>query len=100
MNLKKQVDIFNATITRKAVIRYLTLIMDFSGSSLKADIRPNRAIVMKDKISVSALKSSAQRIVLMTMLAATDFHKRVRRVESSFKDIYDGHIQGRCKATL
>ena len=53
MQLKKQVDIFNASITRKAVIRYLTIVMDFSAASLKQDLRPNRAIVMKDKISVS-----------------------------------------------
>ena len=56
MNLKKQVDIFNASITRKAVIRYLTIVMDFSDACLKADLRPNRAIVMKDKISVSVSK--------------------------------------------
>ena len=55
MNLKRQVDIFNASITRKAVIRYLTIVMDFSEACLKADLRPNRAIVLKDKISVSAI---------------------------------------------
>ena len=53
MNLKRQVDKFNASITRKAVIRYLTIVMDFSAACLKSDLRPNRAIVMKDKISVS-----------------------------------------------
>ena len=33
--LKNQVDIFNATITRKAVIRYLTIVLDFSAGCLK-----------------------------------------------------------------
>ena len=48
MNMKKQIDTFNLSITRKAVIRYLTIVIDFSNDSLKRDMRPNRAIVMKD----------------------------------------------------
>ena len=48
MNMKKQIDTFNLSITRKAVIRYLTIVIDFSNDSLKQDMRPNRAIVMKD----------------------------------------------------
>ena len=48
MYLKKQIDSFNQSITRKAVIRYLTIVIDFSSASLKQDMRPNRAIVMKD----------------------------------------------------
>ena len=67
MNLKRQVDIFNASITRKAVIRYLTIVMDFSEACLKADLRPNRAIVMKDKISVSAIAALK---VLYTYISA------------------------------
>ena len=35
MNLKKQVDGFNQSIKRKAVIRYLTIVIDFSSDSLK-----------------------------------------------------------------
>ena len=53
MQFKNSVDVFNASITRKAVIRYLTIILDFSTGSMKQDLRPNRATVMKDKISVS-----------------------------------------------
>jgi hypothetical protein len=53
MHIKNQIDMFNATITRKAVMRYLTIVVDFSSACLKQDLRPNRAIVMKDKISVS-----------------------------------------------
>ena len=48
MLLKNQIDAFNSSITRKAVIRYLTIVVDFSADSLKQDMRPNRAIVMKD----------------------------------------------------
>ena len=48
MNLKKQIDGFNQSIKRKAVIRYLTIVIDFSSDSLKQDLRPNRAIVIKD----------------------------------------------------
>lgn len=48
MYLKKQIDSFNQSITRKAVIRYLTIVIDFSSASLKQDMRPNRAIVLKD----------------------------------------------------
>ena len=65
MNLKRQVDKFNASITRKAVIRYLTIVMDFSAACLKSDLRPNRAIVMKDKISVSAQLDSQLLITLV-----------------------------------
>ena len=46
--IKKQIDDFNQKITRKAVIRYLTIVVDFSADALKQDMRPNRAIVMKD----------------------------------------------------
>lgn len=58
MGIKGHIDIFNANITRKAVMRYMTIVMDFSVGSLKQDLRPNRAIVMKDKISVSLPASS------------------------------------------
>lgn len=54
MIIKKQIDDFNQKITRKAVIRYLTIVVDFSADSLKQDMRPNRAIVMKDQLSVSS----------------------------------------------
>ena len=51
MQFKTSVDTFNHCITRKAVIRYLTIILDFSVASMKQDLRPNRAAVTKDKIS-------------------------------------------------
>ena len=35
LNLKRQTDQFNSAIKRKAVIRYLTLIVDFSSASHK-----------------------------------------------------------------
>ena len=45
---KIETDKFNESILRKAVIRYLTVIVDFSKSAMKQDLRPNRAIVLKD----------------------------------------------------
>ena len=42
---------FNQTVVRKAVIRYLTIVIDLSSASLKQDLRPNRAIVIKDLLS-------------------------------------------------
>ena len=45
---KDQVDLFNKQVTRKSMIRYLTIIIDFSRASLKLDLRPNRAMVTKD----------------------------------------------------
>ena len=50
---KAQIDSFNQSVTRTAVIRYLTLVIDFSNGSLKEELRPNRAIVIQDLLSVS-----------------------------------------------
>lgn len=47
---KAQIDQFNESVSRRAVLRYLTLIVDFSGASMKQDLRPNRAIVIKDTL--------------------------------------------------
>ena len=81
---------FNASITRKAVIRYLTIVMDFSSACLKQDLRPNRAIVMKDKISVS----HPLILKLNSRLFPTELHKRVCRVKPFVKDFNHGYIQG------
>ena len=51
MNLKHEVDGFNESITRKAVIRYVTIVVDMSSAVLKQDFRPNRAVVVKDMLS-------------------------------------------------
>ena len=48
---KDQVDSFNQSVTRKSMIRYLTIIIDFSRASLKLDLRPNRAMVTKDLLN-------------------------------------------------
>jgi len=51
MQLKSKVDLFNKKITRKAVIRYLTIIIDFSSASHKQDLRPTRAVTIKELLS-------------------------------------------------
>lgn len=48
---KAQVDDFNKTIRRKSMIRYLTIIIDFSRASLKQDLRPNRARVTQEVVT-------------------------------------------------
>ena len=88
MELKTQLDWFNANITRKAVIRYLTVILDFSSGSLKLDLRPNRATVMKEKISVSCRTSLTMNLCSLVV----DLYKRVHGAESPVEDIYHGHV--------
>jgi hypothetical protein len=51
MHLKGKVDQFNRKIARKAVIRYLTIIIDFSSATHKQDLRPTRAVVIKDLLT-------------------------------------------------
>lgn len=48
---KSQIDNFNKNVTRKSMIRYLTIIIDMSKASLKMDMRPNRAMVTKDLLT-------------------------------------------------
>ncbi len=87
MQIKKQVDIFNASITRKAVIRYLTIVMDFSAASLKQDLRPNRAIVMKDKISVSLTHFNH-----LIYSSLPDLYPRIHRAEPAVQDFDNGNF--------
>ena len=49
-NLKAETDLFNQTITRKAVIRYLVIIVDLSFDCTKNDIRPTRGTVVKELV--------------------------------------------------
>lgn len=49
--VKLKIDEFNQNLERTAVIRYLTLIIDFSSASLKQDFRPNRSVVAKQILS-------------------------------------------------
>jgi len=51
VQLKAQIDKFNQSITRKAVIRYLTIVVDMGHATLKQDMRPNRGIVIKNLLS-------------------------------------------------
>lgn len=49
---KEAIDLFNASIRRKSLIRYLAIVIDLSGASKKQEMRPNRAIVIKSYLSV------------------------------------------------
>ncbi len=49
---KQNIDEFNESIQRKSLIRYLTVIIDFSSAARKQEMRPNRAIVIKAALSV------------------------------------------------
>jgi len=44
---KQAIDEFNQGIKRKSLIRYLTVIVDFSSAARKQEMRPNRAVVKK-----------------------------------------------------
>jgi hypothetical protein len=50
---KQNIDEFNESIQRKSLIRYLTVIIDFSSAARKQEMRPNRAIVIKAALSVN-----------------------------------------------
>jgi len=51
MQRKEAIDTFNTSIKRKSMIRYLTIVIDFSVASRKQEMRPNRAIVIKKYVS-------------------------------------------------
>jgi hypothetical protein len=53
---KNNIDEFNQSIQRKSLIRYLTVIIDFSSAARKQEMRPNRAIVIKSYLSVRLRK--------------------------------------------
>ncbi len=48
---KQKLDKFNTEMNRTAVIRYLTIVIDFSSASHKTDLRPSRGVVVKNFIS-------------------------------------------------
>ena len=50
---KQNIDEFNESIQRKSLIRYLTVIIDFSSAARKQEMRPNRAIAIKSALSVN-----------------------------------------------
>jgi transcription initiation factor TFIIH subunit 2 len=47
MTRKEKLDAFNKQVQRKSLIRYLTVIIDFSRAALRQDLRPSRAVVTK-----------------------------------------------------
>ncbi|TNV79005.1 hypothetical protein FGO68_gene4403 [Halteria grandinella] len=48
---KLAIDTFNASVKRKSLIRYLTVIVDFSSAARRQEMRPNRAIVIKSYLA-------------------------------------------------
>ena len=53
LDKKAKLDKMNTQLERRAMIRYLSIILDFSQACRKQEMRPNRAIVLKDLLSVS-----------------------------------------------
>ena len=49
---KKNIDEFNLSIKRKSLIRYVSVIIDFSSAARRQEMRPNRAIVIKNYLTV------------------------------------------------
>lgn len=94
MSIKSHIDVFNATVTRKAVMRYMTIVMDFSVGSLKQDLRPNRAIVMKDKISMF-IREFADQNPLSKISTMVTF-KEGARLLSDFIEAPTDHVQKMC----
>ncbi len=49
---KQTIDSFNSSIKRKSLIRFVSVIIDFSSAARKQEMRPNRAIVIKSYLAV------------------------------------------------
>jgi hypothetical protein len=47
---KIKIDDFNQNVIKKSMIRYLTIIVDFTKASIKQDYRPNKATVVKENV--------------------------------------------------
>lgn len=47
---KLKIDDFNQNVIKKSMIRYLTIIVDFTKASIKQDYRPNKATVVKENV--------------------------------------------------
>lgn len=52
LKTKKNIDEFNLSIKRKSLIRYVSVIIDFSSAARRQEMRPNRAIVIKNYLTV------------------------------------------------
>ena len=52
---KMKIDRFNSSFQRKSLIRFVSIIIDFSSAARKQEMRPNRAIVIKSYLAVSAI---------------------------------------------
>lgn len=49
---KNKIDHFNQNVVKKSMIRYLTIIVDFTKAAIKQDYRPNKATVIKETVSM------------------------------------------------
>jgi len=95
---KCQVDEFNQSVTRKSMIRYLTIIVDFSRASLKLDLRPNRAMVTKELLSQFLQEFTDQNPLSKLSIIATmkeraivisDFQENITTILQRLKEIDD-----------
>ncbi len=87
---KKTIDDFNAKIQRKSLIRYLTVIIDFSAAARKQEMRPNRAIVIKSYLTVS--------LSLFTMTQA--IRERFLRLEPAIINLLCRDLQRKSEGPL
>lgn len=81
---KQTIDNFNESITRKAVIRYITLVIDLSSGSLNLDMAPNRGVVIKDLLSKFVSEFAEQNP--LSKLAVVVTYKEQATLLSGFDD--------------
>ena len=90
MNQKQTIDNFNQSITRKAVIRYITLVIDLSSGSLNLEMSPNRGVVIKDLLSKFVNEFAEQNP--LSKLAVIVTYKEQATLLSSFNDSPYKHV--------
>ena len=99
MHVKKAaVDEQNSCLVRRSMIRYLTIIADFSVACLKQDLRPNRASVIK-QVLLQFMQSFIDQnplskiSLIVTMrqkaLMLADFDKSVEQVMAALRGFDD-----------
>jgi transcription initiation factor TFIIH subunit 2 len=95
---KEHLDKFNAGVNRRSMIRYLTIIVDFSAASLKQEMRPNRATCTKEILRDFLLGFKDQNPLSKVSMIVTcrqkaivlgDFEKSVEQVMAALQTYDD-----------
>eukprot|EP00347_Sterkiella_histriomuscorum_P002583 403367585 len=95
LHKKEAIDKFNQSIKRKSLIRYLTVVIDFSSAAKKQEMRPNRAIVIKSYLSNFVIDYFDQNPLSCLSFVAT-FRERAI-ILSDFNDSPQDHIEKICR---